>query len=99
MKVTCKINNLNDVKEAPTLERLRKYYCMPDGEIDLVLKLEYQVYGIVFWDNCPWYYICTEDYDEYPIPFAADFFEVVDNHLSKLNDNLDDYRIGIINDV
>ena len=56
---------------------------MPDGEIDLEVGREYTVYGLVFWDNSPWYYLCAEDYDEYPKPFAAEFFDVLDARLSS----------------
>jgi len=56
---------------------------MPGGEIDLEIGREYTVYGVVFWDNSPWYYLCTEDYDEYPKPFAAELFEVIVSRLSS----------------
>ncbi len=55
---------------------------MPDGEIDLDVGKEYTVYGVVFWDNSPWYYLCSEEYDEYPKPFAAELFSVLDGRLS-----------------
>lgn len=83
MKVVCKINNLNSLSDEGILDRLRKYIFMPDGEIDLDIGHEYTVYGVVFWDNSPWYYLCTEDYDEYPKPFAAEFFDVSDHRLSS----------------
>lgn len=82
MKVVCRINNLNNISDTHILERLKKYIFNPDGEIDLDIGREYKVYGVVFWDNCPWYYICPEDYDEYPKPFSAEFFDVVDDKLS-----------------
>lgn len=56
---------------------------MPDGEIDLEIGRKYTVYGVVFWDNSPWYYLCSEEYDEYPKPFAAEFFNVSDERLSS----------------
>lgn len=82
MKVICKINSLNSFSDERLLERLKKYISMPDGEVDLEVGREYTVYGIVFWDNSPWLYVCSEDYDEYPKPFAAEFFDVVDQRLS-----------------
>lgn len=82
MKVICRINNLNSLSDERLLKRLKKYIRMPEGEIDLEIGKEYTVYGIVFWDNSPWYYICSEDYDEYPKPFAAEFFEIIESHLS-----------------
>jgi hypothetical protein len=82
MKVVCRINNLNNIANTHVLERLKKYLSKPDGEIDLDIGREYKVYGVVFWDNCPWYYIFPEDYDEYPKPFSAEFFDMVDDKLS-----------------
>lgn len=83
MKVICRINNLSSFSNEKLLKRLRKYICMPGGEIDLEIGREYTVYGVVFWDNSPWYYLCTEDYDEYPKPFAAELFEVIVSRLSS----------------
>ncbi|CAI8777906.1 hypothetical protein CVG87_27105 [Pseudomonas sp. WCS365] len=83
MKVRCIVNNLNSDKLSPeTLTRLKRYISLPDGELDLEIGKEYVVYGIEFWDNCPWLYLCPDDYDEYPIPVAADFFETIDKRLS-----------------
>ena len=87
MKVVCKVNNLNAFTDENVLKRLKRYISMPDGEIDrevdLEIDKEYTVYGVVFWDNSPWYYICTEEYVEYPKPFAAEFFSVSDQRLSS----------------
>ena len=55
---------------------------MPDGEVDLQIGKEYVIYGIEFRDNCPWFYICSENDDEYPKPFAADLFEITDKQPS-----------------
>lgn len=83
MKVRCILNNLNSEKLTPaTSTRLKRYMNHPDGELDLELAKEHVVYGIEFWDNCPWYYLCTDEHDEYPIPLAADLFEVIDKRLS-----------------
>lgn len=82
MKIVCKVNNLNSFSDEGLLRRLKKYISMPDGEVDLEIGKEYTVYGVVFWDNSPWYYICVEEYDEYPKPFAAEFFNVLDDRLS-----------------
>lgn len=83
MKIICKINNLNDISDPHTLERLKRYISKPDGEIDLDIGRAYNVYGVVFWDNCPWFYICPDNSDEYPKPFAADFFDTVDSRLPQ----------------
>ena len=81
MKVICKTKNLNDIPIPETVARLKRYIFMPDGEIDLQTGKNYTAYGIEFRDNCPWYYICSELDDEYPKPFAADFFDIIDERL------------------
>lgn len=84
MKVVCRINSLNNISDSYALDRLKKYISKPDGNIDLDIGREYKVYGVVFWDNCPWFYLCPADYDQYPKPFSLEFFDVVDDTLSPL---------------
>lgn len=83
MKVACKVNNMNEISVPETTLRLKKYISLPDGELDLQIGKEYVVYGIEFRDNCPWFYVCIEAYDEYPKPYPADFFEIIDERLSS----------------
>ena len=83
MKVVCKTNNLNYFSDERLLKRLKKCIKSDGGEADLEIGREYTVYGVVYWDDNPWYYICAEEYDEYPIPEAAEFFNVSDNKLSS----------------
>ncbi|WP_448119167.1 hypothetical protein [Pseudomonas serbica] len=82
MKILCVHNNLNDIKEHDTVLHLKRYISMPDGEVELEVGKQYVVYGIEFRENCPWFYICTEDYDDYPKPFSASFFDVIDKRFS-----------------
>lgn len=84
MKVICKSNNIFSFSDKSLVNRLKKYISYPEGEIDLRVGREYTVYGVVFWDNSPWYYLCSDETDEYPKPFAAEFFEVSDPRMSKL---------------
>ena len=51
--------------------------------INLTIGKEYTVYGMVFRDNSPWYYLCSEDYDEYPTPFPSECFDITDKRLSS----------------
>jgi hypothetical protein len=83
MKVRCKANKLRDIKDEAILHHLCKHIHLDDDiELCLSIGIIYNVYGIVFWGGCPWYYICEEDSDIYPKPNAAEFFEVVDDRLS-----------------
>lgn len=81
MRVSCKINKLKELNDNSTLERIRKNH--PLEEVDLEIGRSYTVYGIIFWDSSPWYYLCAEKDDEYPVPFACEFFEVIDDRLSS----------------
>ena len=61
MKVTCKINNLNNFTDEKLLMRLKKYEPDSDGEVDLRIGQEYTVYGIIFWAGTICYYLCKEE--------------------------------------
>ncbi|WP_239985116.1 hypothetical protein [Pseudomonas congelans] len=82
LKVICKINDLKDISDEVVLGVLKDKIFRPDGKIDISLGSEYVVYGIEFWENSPWYYLCVDVDDEYPKPYAADLFFVSNNKLS-----------------
>ncbi|PHH39607.1 MULTISPECIES: hypothetical protein [Pseudomonas] len=83
MKVRCKTNKIDNTFTQDTATRLERYISISDSELDIEIGKEYTVYGIEFWDNCPWIYICADSYDEYPKPFALDFFEITEQKLSS----------------
>jgi len=83
MKVRCKTNKIDNSFTQDTATRLERYISISDSELDIEIGKEYTVYGIEFWDNCPWIYICADSYDEYPKPFALDFFEITEQKLSS----------------
>lgn len=83
MKVLCTINNIFEIKDAATLDRLRKYIHLSDGQLDLEKNVKYCVYGIVFRDNAPWYYLCLSEDDESPSPYPAELFKTTDARLSS----------------
>ena len=83
MKVICKTNKIDNSFTQDTATRLERYISISDSELDIEIGKEYTVYGIEFWDNCPWIYICADSYDEYPKPFALDFFEITEQKLSS----------------
>ncbi|WP_340150073.1 hypothetical protein [uncultured Sneathiella sp.] len=83
MKVIAKFDNLKSISDERLLARLEKYINMPDGELNLETGREYTVYGIVFWDNSPLFYLCDSEMDEFPTPFFAEFFDISDDRLSR----------------
>jgi len=82
MKVVCKFKNINQINDIDSIKRLRKSINLSDND-DLGLEIGqiYFVYGIIFWDNTPWFYICENEDDEYPKPVAADFFDIIDQRM------------------
>lgn len=85
MRVRCKTNKIDDSFAQDTATRLKRYISIGDSELDIEIGKEYTVYGIEFWDNYPWLYICADPYDEYPKPVALDFFEITEKNLFTLD--------------
>lgn len=83
MKVFCKINNINDVSSLYDLKRFKKYIHLPDGQLNLIKNSEYFVYGIVFRDNAPWYYLCEDEFDDSPTAYPSELFNIVDDRFSQ----------------
>ncbi|MBF0301130.1 MAG: hypothetical protein HQK51_20650 [Oligoflexia bacterium] len=85
MKIKCVCNKLSDIKQDAIRSWLKKDYIhLGDDEpiSDLEVGKEYTVYGVTYWDNSPWFYICDDGYD-YPVPKYSGFFDIVDNRLSR----------------
>jgi hypothetical protein len=83
MKVLCRINNLHEIKDNLTLDRLKRYIHLSDGQLNLKTNVEYCVYGILFRDNAPWYYLCVYESDTCPSPYPAELFNVINGRLSS----------------
>jgi hypothetical protein len=82
MRVKCCKNRLSQFDNSAVVARLRRSYHY-DDEIPIEVGKASTVYGVVFRDNIPWFYLCDgPDYD-WPTPKAADFFEVIDDRLSQ----------------
>tara|TARA_A100001015_G_scaffold319638_1_gene443165 strand:+ start:470 stop:880 length:411 start_codon:yes stop_codon:yes gene_type:complete len=83
MKVLCLINNIFELGDESTIERLKKYIYLSDGQLNLETNKEYCVYGIVYRDCSPWYYLCLDEDDESPTPYPAELFRISDGRLSS----------------
>jgi hypothetical protein len=79
MKVLCIANNILCLDNNNTINRLKKYINLSDGQLNLELNSEYVVYGILFRDNCPWFYLCLDEDDESPTPYPAELFKILDD--------------------
>lgn len=78
----CNINNLRDISDKVVLSVVKDKLFRSGGKIDIDLGCGYVVYGVEFWENAPWYYLCVDGDEEYPKPYAADLFFVSGNKLS-----------------
>ncbi len=74
MIVRCVNNRLDQIDDNPLREIVSKSVHL--NELDLEVGNNYFVYGIVFWEGIPWYYILENDSDDYPVPICAAFFEI-----------------------
>ena len=83
MKVLCTINNIFDLRDSVTVERLKKYIRLSDGQLNLEKDKEYCVYGVLFRDNSPWFYLCLDDDDESPTPYPTELFDITDGRFSS----------------
>lgn len=83
MRVCCDESNIFNLESDAVIERLKKYIRLSDGQLNIEKGKEYCVYGILFRDNSPWFYICLDEEDDYPTPYPAELFRVVDNNYSS----------------
>lgn len=75
MKVKCTIKKLKDIQDISVSKKLSKYIGGSDGEVDLDVGGVYTVYGVEFWENHPWYYLCADGV-EYPKPYSSFFLKL-----------------------
>jgi hypothetical protein len=50
-------------------------------EVGLDVGRSYLIYGVVVLDGRPWFFVCEDDGDAYPVPHYAGFFDVVDRRI------------------
>lgn len=82
MKLICRENKLKKFSGSK-LEFLKKYYKYDlDHALDIEIGKTYNVYGIIFWENVPFYYIYKENMD-YPTPVCGFFFDLKNPNFSK----------------
>lgn len=83
MKVLCVFDNFHNLNDVSTIERLKKYIYLSDGQLNVKKNKEYNVYGIEFRDNSPWYYINLDEEDFSPTAYPAEIFHVTNPKLSS----------------
>ncbi|MFK8011434.1 MAG: hypothetical protein AB8B80_05300 [Marinicellaceae bacterium] len=81
MKITCKKNNVFDIHKTDRVEQIFKF---SDGQLNIEIEKTYNVHGVIFDKDEPWFYIYLDDEDEYfdlsdtPSAYPASLFDVVD---------------------
>jgi hypothetical protein len=81
MIVQCCFNKLSEIEDMSVLNHVRKNVHL--SEVALEIGRKYVAYGIIFREGIPWFYVCEEETDTYPIPHFAGFFKIVDSSLSS----------------
>jgi hypothetical protein len=81
MLVRC-LRNRIDLLEDPAIRRHVEEHVHLES-ICLTIGECYQVFGIFFRAGVPWYLLCENSEDDYPIPFCFAFFELVDGSIGS----------------
>jgi hypothetical protein len=84
MKVKCIANELSLIHSEAVLTRLRRSIRI-DGQIrDLKVGEDYDVQALEHRDGGLWLFLHTVAVSEYPYPYPAEFFELVDGRIPPL---------------
>jgi len=81
MRVRCKLNDFNQIENSEVVERIEKQ-SKNTNFFDLQIGRRYTVYGIVLFDNYPWYFISLKEKSA-PIYAPKDLFETSDGRISR----------------
>ena len=87
MRVRCITNKIFDLPADSTVARQKSHY-FGDGEyfVHLTPNKSYVVYALVECQREKWIYVSDDDYPSvwYPLGYVLDFFEIVDERVSKI---------------
>lgn len=87
MRVRCVTNKISDLPADSIVVRQKWHYFGNDERfVHLTPKKSYVVYALVKCQHEKWIYVADDDYPSvwYPLGYVLDFFEVVDDRVSKL---------------
>lgn len=79
MIVRCVENRVSSLAEATLREHVKRYVQLET--LDLQVGKSYPVFGVCIREGVPWYLICEDANDEYPIPHCSSFFTLLDGRL------------------
>jgi hypothetical protein len=76
MKARCTGNSLAHLQDEAMKRNYKENVHL--DEVDLVIGRVYSIFGVAFRKGVPWFLVCREPEDEYPIPQLGGFFELID---------------------
>ncbi|HVK55324.1 MAG TPA: hypothetical protein VM532_09885 [Burkholderiales bacterium] len=83
MLVKCLINDLAQLNNVELIDRLSKSIHLDGPDRDLVVGGNYKVQAIEIQHGSLWYYLHTVDVNDYPLPYPAEFFSVMDGSIPE----------------
>ncbi|MDC0857366.1 hypothetical protein OAP83_01475 [Rickettsiales bacterium] len=82
MIVKCIKDSISELDNKNIKKWVKQYHRYDEeSQMNIFKERQYVVYGIHFWDNHPFYFLCEDENvesDDYPVPYYAGFFEVID---------------------
>ena len=81
MIVKCIANNISFLSREDIRERVREWVNSEGEYNDIEIGIEYVVQAIGYFRGGVFYYLHSVEVSEFPYPYVAEFFEVVDSSL------------------
>lgn len=81
MRVLCERDNVNQVADRATSVRLQRSIRLEGGDPDLDVGRVYAIEAIEERDGGIWFFIHVSPELDFPVPFPAEFFRVVDGEV------------------
>lgn len=84
MLIKCARNIIKDVKDYPDLyNEIKETVNIPGDKLHISIGKTYVVYAVRMTESYPGFFIADDVFTYYPIEYAARFFEIVDERLSR----------------
>lgn len=81
MLVKCVKNKLSSLDKSQIARHISEH--VHQDTIGFTIGVTYQVYGIIFRSGIPWFLLCENISDDYPIPVCYAFFELIDGSINS----------------
>lgn len=81
MRVRCTSNRIDSLSEASIQEHVKQSVHLES--VDLHIGKDYQVFGVSFDEGIPWFLICEDMADNYPVPHCSAFFELIEGTIDS----------------